>query len=223
VHSWHIHLAVAKRVNELLKLDENSFYIGAVIAELDKKIGKKASHFQKKEVINDVKVMLPSYIDYVKKYKDKLNNPVYMGYLIHLMTDYYFNKNTFSNYWVIENKIIVGAKLNNGNILYGDMASRRRLRINDYRVLDQYIRETGGYGVPAYSDEMYNNLKEFKLISLEKDDVFALIESVNIPVEGGIVRRIFKKRYKMYTKETMEACFEECIKFIEEYLKENIL
>lgn len=223
MHAWHIYLAVAKRINEILKMEENSFYIGSLIAELDGKIGKKVSHFQKKTLINEAKVLLPSYNDYYKKYKDKLDNPVYMGYLIHLMVDYYFNNNTFTNYWVIEDKIIVGARLNNGNVLLGDMGSRRRLRINDYTVFDNYIKETGGYGIISYSDEMYKNLSEFKLIQLSKDDVFAIIETINEPSKTGIVKKIFKRKYKLYTKESMQQCYEDCITFIEDFLKENIL
>lgn len=224
MRAWYVHLGIAKRINELLNLEENSFYMGNIIGMTDKNNIKKSTHFQKNVIINDVKMMLPSYTDYVKKYEDKLDNPVYMGYLVYLMTKYYFNNNTFSNYWVIENKVIVGARLNNGNILYGNMDSRRRLRYNDYEVFDRYIKENGGYGIPVYSDEMYENLKHFKIIPLEKDDVFAIIESVNEPIEKtGIVKKIFRKKYKLYTKEEMEDCFEGCIKFIEEYLKENII
>ena len=223
MRAWYIHLSIAKKINELLNMESNSFYIGSIVGVNDKNMSKRTTHFQKTFIINDAKVLLPSYEDYVKKYRDKLDNPVYMGYLVYLMTDYYFNRNTYTNYFVVDNKIIVASKLNNGNILYGDMASRRRLRLNDYEVLDREIKKSNDYGVPVYTEEMYNNLKHFKVIHMEKDDVFALIESVNIPLETGLREKIFKKKYKLYTKEEMENCFENCIEFIMNYLKENII
>ena len=223
MRAWYIHLSIAKRINELLKMESNSFYIGNIIGVNDRNMSKRATHFQKTFIVNGAKIMLPSYEDYLKKYKDKLNNPVYMGYLVYLMTDYYFNNNTYTNYFIVENKVIVASKLNNGNILYGNMASRRRLKENDYEVLDRYIKKIGGYGIPTYTEEMYDNLKHFKIIHLEKDDVFALIETINIPLENKLRDKIFRKKYKLYTKEEMENTFEGCIKFITDYLKDNIL
>lgn len=221
MHSMHVHLGIAKRLNEVLKKEENSLYVGSVIADIDKFTDKKSTHFQSKELINGVSMLLPNYKEFTKKYKEKLDNPVYLGYLIHLMTDYFFNKTTFSNYWLIENGIIVGAKLNTGNIRYGDSTSRKRFRLNDYSVFDNYIEKTGGYGIPEYSEELYQNIKKFKLITLEKDDVFAVIESIHLIHQETIMTKIFKKKYKLYTNETMGNTFEECIKFILDYLKEE--
>lgn len=223
MNAHHIHLAVAKRITELLDVEEDPFYFGAVVADFTKKVPKKSSHFQKKAIIKDVKVMLPDYNEFYKKYKEKISNPVYLGYLVHIMTDYYFNNNTFSNYWVIENKIIVGAKLNNGNIRYGDMLSRRRLRINDYEVFDNYVSKTHAYKTPSYSLELYEYVKELKLIPLNKEDIFTIIESLNLKEKESLVRKIFKKKYKLYTNEEMNKCFEDCIKFIEDFIIENII
>jgi hypothetical protein len=223
VHTHHIHLAIAKKVNELLKLEEDPFYFGVVVGDFKNRIPKKTTHFQTKYIINNVKVMLSNYEEFAKKYKEKLNNPIYMGYLVHLMIDYYFNKNTFTNYWVIENNIIVGAKLNNGKILYGDMKSRRRLRVNDYEVYDNYVSQKGCYNTPKYSENLYEKVKELKIIPISKDDIFTIIESLNVKTNENLVKKLFKKKYKLYTNEEMSKCFENCVVFIKKYFEENLV
>lgn len=76
-----IHICVAKKVNEYLKLPEKKLYLGTLAPDLSKELqdNRKVSHFYKENTI-----ALNKFID---KYKYKLWDPYIMGYFIHLVTD----------------------------------------------------------------------------------------------------------------------------------------
>lgn len=83
-----IHMCVAKKVNEVLKMDENMIFLGSIAPDISKIVGesKVASHFLD-GVDEDC---IPNCEKFVNKYKDSLNKPFEVGYLIHLLTDKYW-------------------------------------------------------------------------------------------------------------------------------------
>lgn len=86
-----IHLCVAKKINNYLQLDERIFSLGAIAPDIAKQIGlsKNKSHFLDEDESEEVP---PHYERFIKKYKKELNKPFELGYLVHLMTDYYWFK-----------------------------------------------------------------------------------------------------------------------------------
>lgn len=76
-----IHICVAKKVNEYLKLPEKKLYLGTLAPDLSKELNdsRNLSHFYDGETID-----IDKFID---KYKYKLWDPYIMGYFIHLVTD----------------------------------------------------------------------------------------------------------------------------------------
>ncbi len=88
--SFTIHEAVALEVNKKLKLPEEELLLGSIApdcwrnAKIFGKEDRTLSHFSTKESYDE------KYWLFYKKYKEKLSNPFVMGYLIHLMTDYYW-------------------------------------------------------------------------------------------------------------------------------------
>ena len=84
-----IHLCVAKT---LLNKDMNQylFFLGTIAPDSwrNSNSTKSGSHFQILEKIH--------YEKFYQKYKDKMNNPFIYGYLIHLITDYYWYGNSLS-------------------------------------------------------------------------------------------------------------------------------
>lgn len=80
-----IHMAVAKRVNEVLKLeDEKKFIFGAMAPDIAKMVGstRKTSHFITKEDSDTPEINL-----FLDKYKKYLVNNYELGYFVHLVTD----------------------------------------------------------------------------------------------------------------------------------------
>lgn len=82
-----IHLCVAKKVNEYLKMNEKQLFLGTIAPDISKQIGqdKSISHF-----IDGPKADIPNLNLFLSKYKEGLTTPFTMGYYIHLLTDYYW-------------------------------------------------------------------------------------------------------------------------------------
>ena len=73
-----IHMCVAKRINEALKLDENALFLGSIAPDISKhvNISKSTSHF----ITDDGDI--PDINLFLDKYKMKLSNPfepIYIG------------------------------------------------------------------------------------------------------------------------------------------------
>lgn len=79
-----IHLAVAKKINEVLKRNQNELFLGAMAPDAAKLVGssRKISHF-----ITDLESDTPEIDVFLNKYKDFLDDTFVLGYFIHLVTD----------------------------------------------------------------------------------------------------------------------------------------
>lgn len=79
-----IHMAVCKKVNEILKLNEKEIMLGSIAPDVAKMIGssRRLSHY-----ITKVDSDTPNIELFLDKYKEYLNNPFELGYYIHLLTD----------------------------------------------------------------------------------------------------------------------------------------
>ena len=86
-----IHIAVAKKLNEQLKMNEKELFLGTIAPDISKHIGqdRKVSHFLYENRIPNLNLFL-------KKYNNSLNIPFIMGYYIHLFTDYLWFKYFFN-------------------------------------------------------------------------------------------------------------------------------
>ncbi len=76
------HMAIAKRVSELLNINDKDFYIGNLLPDLY--LDKTKSHYK----IQGKKYLIPD-IDYYKK-NHNLSNKKNLGYLCHLLLDKYY-------------------------------------------------------------------------------------------------------------------------------------
>lgn len=79
-----IHLAVAKKVNEVLKRNQHDLFLGAMAPDAAKLVGssRKISHF-----ITDPDSSTPEIDVFLNKYKEDLDDTFVLGYFIHLLTD----------------------------------------------------------------------------------------------------------------------------------------
>lgn len=94
-----IHLAIAKKVSDKLKFDLDSVMLGSVLPDICNEKKHQLSHFQFGE--KDLEG-LANPDKFVQKYKSKLNNPVMLGYLIHILTDRFYNEYIFRNFYIYD-------------------------------------------------------------------------------------------------------------------------
>lgn len=91
-----IHLCVAKKVNEVLKMNPTMIALGSIAPDLTKQVGelKIASHF----LDDNNEDSIPNVDRFYKKYKSELGKPFEMGYFIHLLTDKYWFRDYIYRY-----------------------------------------------------------------------------------------------------------------------------
>lgn len=93
-----IHMAVAKKVNEVLNIKpENHLLLGSIAPDIAKMVGSKRyiSHFineSDKDITN-----VPNIDNFLNKYKEYLVHPYELGYYIHLLTDVLWFKEYLPN------------------------------------------------------------------------------------------------------------------------------
>lgn len=152
-----IHLAVAKRVNEELKLNEKEFFLGAIAPDIAKIVGLPRSHTH--FVTGDNLDIID--IDYfLSKYKSTLKNTFELGYYVHLLTDILWFEEFIGNY-VTEH----GIRDKEGNELELDEDTVKMMLYNDYTNLNTQVLSYYNMDLSLFYEELnypHSNIEEFK-------------------------------------------------------------
>lgn len=175
-----IHMAVAKKINDVLKRDYDKVLYGSIAPDISQCLGepRKYSHF-----LNDDG--LPDMNRFLEKYGNKLDDDFVLGYFIHLYTDYFW-----FNYFITElvsHNVIT--KLNgdsvklNGNMLrqyiYNDYTNLNVLLINKYSLDFEFL----------YSDEVRNT--DMLIDEIPSDKMNVLFDKAVSIVQNSKVRKSF--------------------------------
>mgnify|MGYP005874198735 CR=1 FL=1 len=114
--SWKIHVYIGNKIRKELKVNRKYFMIGNLLPDQDryniknlkKNIPRYITHFINKDECK-IGINLPNYEKMYSKYQNKFKNPVLLGYLVHLLTDYYFNNYIYENYFIKDDNVPVPA------------------------------------------------------------------------------------------------------------------
>ena len=217
--SWGVHIAIANKLNKKLKLG-NDFIIGNVLPDatngvivsgISNVIKHSVTHYnfegENKPPKNDVN-------KFMEVYKDKLNNPLILGYLVHIMTDNYFNKYTRENHVdAIDGENV--AILNDGSILKG--VTPWKLKQKDFYKFADYLiyNEKLGKSITLTKDTL--NLIEELNYELSLYDVLLIIEKIN----SIINKRVDKiDKCRMFTLEELMSVFDNCYDYLDKEIED---
>ena len=84
--SHKIHMAIAQIINQELMLDNDKIILGSVLPDLELTHNHGLSHFQ---YVDEYPYNLANAYEFIKKYN--LYDDISIGYIIHLLTDKYYN------------------------------------------------------------------------------------------------------------------------------------
>jgi hypothetical protein len=155
-----IHLCVAKKINDILNVNEKLFMIGSIAPDLSKQIdqSKDKSHF-----LTSHKEDVPDIQSFLHKYKNSLNNPFNLGYFVHLYTD----KIWFDEFMRIinyDNSI----KLLDGSTPLLSKEEIRRLIYNDYTNLNISLIDEYELDLAIFYEELEEFNTEIDEIPIDK-------------------------------------------------------
>ena len=229
--SWPIHLSIAKKVNEKLKLNKDLFYYGNLIPDVDKNssINRYQAHYYDKNLpyFNCPKEHMINIDLFLKDYKDNLSNPLILGYYCHLLADYYYNLKVYTTKWVCdEENNIIGIKLKNNKIVSLDKEGKKNLRKKykhgDFELYGKYIFNT--IEIPTNSEIIKDNIKYLKDNLLTDELVDYRIKYLKTDFIKNnkltLKERLIKNNYKIFTKTELDKMLEECVNLIKKKIND---
>lgn len=160
--SWGIHFATAKRVNELLKLDENQFLFGNILPDLPNGYLIPEIQFQKSynethyidcgcdNYLNLPKI--PNSNSFYNQYKTHFENAVIVGYYVHLLTDQYWNTEFINRY-----------------VTLGVDVCFNTVKQLDFCLFEQYLIKHKYINIPIYEHRLIEKTAE--LFPLNEEDL----------------------------------------------------
>lgn len=214
--SHKIHLSIAKRVNDKLNLDLDSIMLGSVLPDICENKNHVISHYQVGE--KDLEG-LANPDKFVKKYKDKLNNPIMIGYLIHILTDKYYNEYMFRYFYIFdEDDNGIGIYLK-GKKKILDSKIRKFLKHREFDLYDKWLLNNGN--VPKFNDIIcIDNVIDFDEAKFNKEKLKEYIISANNDIDKvNLLSKLKIYNYKITTKKELDSIYNNCIEYIKDYLE----
>lgn len=195
-----IHICVAKKVNEYLKMPEKMLFLGTLAPDLSKelKASREKSHFY-----NESSVDLEKFVE---KYRYKLWDPYVMGYFVHLFTDKIWEEKfvprfvkkddiklqqggmSLSSLEVI-NKLIYEDCTNLGITLIDKYEPKLSLFYDDLELPKVVVDEVDTNKLDILINKMSTilaNAKKEKTLIFDWDDVISFIDQTSIDIVNYI-------------------------------------
>lgn len=229
--SWGIHLATANEILKKLNIeDRNAFLLGNFIPDAERHVVKDFSifvpynitHFPEYSFIDGHYERLPNFNKFFEKYKSKLSNLLVLGYLTHLITDYYWNRLTHLRYTITdENGICVGIKLNDGTQIEADKSIRKKLKHNDFSLFEKYLIKENEFEYPNYEENLLEYIKDIDETKYIESDLVKIVDYLNSKQKNK--NEEVYGEYKLYTLEQIKIDYENSIKFIIDFFVKNKL
>ena len=169
-----IHIAVAKKLNEQLKMNEKELFLGTIAPDISKHIGqdRKISHFLDENRIPNLNLFL-------KKYNNSLNIPFIMGYYIHLFTDYLWFKYFFNEITNLNTSIT----LLNGDTIKCSKEEINKLIYNDYTNLNILLIEEYNLDLSLFYEEI--EIPKIKFTEIPLDKLQIIVDQMGVIIENS--------------------------------------
>lgn len=226
--SWGIHLATAAKICEKIDIDKDLFLIGNLLPDINngyliknitciKKYDQ--THYSKMININGQEEILPDLELFYNENKENLKDNLVLGYFVHLLTDYSWNKSAYLNHGVLnDKKERIGMIKNTKEIFYCDNEKARILKTNDFNIYSHILYKKGEVDLPNIKDDMLDKINEIKTLEVYKQDLKILEEYLKHEKCQKEKEKI-NKNYEIYTQDEIEEQFENTILFILDILK----
>jgi hypothetical protein len=202
-----IHLAIAKKVQEKIRIENlKDYYLGAIAPDISKQIGesREASHF----LIN-TKEDIPNINVFVKRYPLFQYNSFDTGYFTHLYTDKVWNESFLPNF-IKDNSI----KLVDGKEVKVTKEEAKNMLYSDYTNLNVRLIDEYGIDLSLFYDEFIPPKTNIKEIPVNQLDI--LLNKISIILENSKSEKTYTLDFasiKSFINETAKQIIEEIKKY----------
>lgn len=214
--SHKIHIKIAQDINENLKLDKNLFMIGSVLPDLYENIyNHSLSHFK----TNSKNHQFYNKELFISKYD--INNPVILGYLVHLLTDEFYNSYVKNNYFIIENGKLSGIKKINGEVLYDEPNEITYLKQLEFGKYDKFLMTNKDFYL--FDDfSVIDKIPKIDECDYNKNYIYEYMKNFNNEIKEYKSKKNINIEYEVFTKEELNNLYVDCLKYINNYVN-NLL
>lgn len=215
--SHNIHLAVSKKINRILNMDSDSFMLGNVLPDIICKDHVRTHFCPNKPGIAGI--TRPDI--FYKKYKDKLNNPTMLGYLVHLLTDKFYNEYVFKNYFLYDENGEDKGLIFNGKEMYLEPKEIKKIKHHELNTYGAWLLDHN-YVSKFKSVLCINKVMQIEDFKHEKEVFVKYIIEHNNMIDKKRKFKIFNflKKYKfnLSSKNNWDKVFIDCCNYVEKYL-----
>ena len=198
--NWKIHLEVGKRLNQSLHFNKEDYALfllgnilpdinnGFIVRDIKTIISHDNTHFDSKECYEH-------HILFFKKYRDRIKEPLYLGYYVHLMTDYLFSKDFYDMVEKIHLNYLGKEKL-------------RTMKQHDFRLFDNNYNDNR-----IDLNDLYNVVNKIDLeeVNICESDLKKVMDYLyNTPV--------FEGEYEIYDEDTLKKLLDTVVMDIQDSL-----
>lgn len=226
--SWPIHLAISKKLNRGWNLPKDEFIYGNIMPDADGykvpisvTVPRETSHFLREVALNGANYLLPDVEKFRKKYQSQIDNPIVLGYLVHLLTDYYFNRMFYEKYCKYDKSgKFIGVCLKNQKVLYCSFDEANRMKQNDFSKFEYLLEKNHMLGKSKYNESIYRHAGWISEFSFTEADV---IRTMKYIYELQVINMyphmdIDSYQYQLFSESTLLEYFYSCVEFICSYL-----
>ena len=228
---WGMHLAVAKKVNQKLKMQENEFLFGNImpdinngyaIKDISKIIPHRQTHYATQKEFEKGRQIVPDYNKFYEQNKEHMDNPLVVGYLTHLLVDYYWNKKVYVEKGVYDNNhMLKGIKANNGKIIEGNYKDIGKIKAKDYQKFTKYIYKKNLIDIPKYDEKFSTSSNIIDTVEINKEDSKKVFKCL---YEGKKVEEKEEKTnnsYMIFNQDELMNELDNCTDFVVNYIEEK--
>ena len=210
-----IHLVIAKRMSKILNMDLDELMLGSILPDISKEKSHSKTHYQNNKPGIEGTANPEKFIEIHQK---ELNNPLMMGYLLHLITDKFYNTYMFENFFIYDQAgNDIGLKIKGKEKLL----PFKKIKYYKHREFDLYDKWLlNNNKVPSFtSKECIDKVKNIDVATFDKERLSSYIDSHNKDVStNNFFKKLTIYNYKLTTKKDLDSQLELCLKEIINYL-----
>lgn len=233
--SWPMHLLIAKGISKKIKLKANKanqfmignllpdIYSGYIIEDASKVLEYEVSHYGTVTKVNGYDYTLPDYEKFINENEIK-ENYVAIGYLTHILTDYFFNQYAFELKYIKNDKDEVVAIRNKVHeIVKSNSDMARVTKQNDFKIYSNYILLNNKFKCFDINDDVLNEAKRIKQIEIENEDLLKMKKYVDNMLKDKQIEKLDEDALEMFSKHEIDNMINMCEEFILLILRKNEL
>ena len=229
--AWGMHIALANILNKKWKLPYDTFLIGNILPDIGNgytiahpslSLPYSISHFAKKMELENIEgEVLPDVNAFLSRYQKQLHDPIILGYLTHLLADFYWNWITYQKFWW-ENKNTgqIGVKKQDGSIILCQNETRKKWKREDFHIFTSYLLQRMECPDITYQDSLLQGTSKILEFDVPKTDVMQAVALANEIIHQA-KESIITEEYQLYTLQELKQEWDRCITFITQYIENS--